>query len=255
MNVFARRLASAAAVLSAAVAFAPALGAQSLPDARDLILAYNKAVGGDAWKTRKSARMKATLEVPAVGMRAEIEAMNVFANKTYKMRTDIPGMGESMVGFDGTSAWAKDPVTGARVLSGAEGAQAAEEADPEASMRLSPNIVKSETIEKTNMNNTDCYKVKHTWKSGRITQDCFSAADGLIVASIIKQTTQMGEMEVTQLLSNYKDFGGIKRATTTSFQMMGQEIRTTVNSWEWDTVKPEEMEPPPDIKALLKKPN
>ena len=73
--------------------------------------------------------------------------------------------------------------------------------------------------------------------------------------SIVKQTTQMGEMEVTQLLSNYKDFGGIKRASTTSFQMMGQEIRTTVNSWEWDTVKPEEMEPPADIKALLKKPN
>ena len=110
-----------------------------------------------------------------------------------------------------------------------------------------------ETIEKTNMNSLDCYKVKHTWKSGRTTHDCFSVTDGLIVASVMKQTTQMGEIEVTQLLSAYKDFGGVKKASVTSLQMMGQEIRTTVVSWEWDTVKPEDMEPPADIKALLKK--
>ena len=111
----------------------------------------------------------------------------------------------------------------------------------------------SETVEKTNMNNVDCYKVKHTWKSGRITHDCFSVADGLIVATMMKQTSPMGEIEVTQLLNEYKDFGGVKRASTTSFSMMGQDIKTTVTSWEWDTVKPEDVEPPADIKALLKK--
>jgi len=253
MNVFVRRLGLAAAVLTMASAVAPSVNAQSLPDAKDLIQKYNKAIGGDAWKSHKSARMKATLEVPSAGMRANIEAMNVFSDRTYKMKTEIPGMGEMLAGFDGTTAWSKDPVTGARILSGPEGLQAAEEADPDASMRTSSNILKSETVEKTSMNNSDCFKVKHTWKSGRITHDCFSVSDGLIVASIIKQTTQMGEMEVTQLLSEYKDLGGVKRATLTTLQMMGQEIKTTVTSWEWDTVKPEEMEPPADIKALLKK--
>ncbi len=251
MNVFIRRLGLAAAALSLAVA--PRVSAQALPDAKDLIQKYTKAVGGDAWKAHKSARMKATLEMPAAGMKANIEAMNVFGDKTYLMKTEIPGMGEMQAGFDGKTAWAKDPVTGARLLSGAEGEQAAEEADPEASMRTSPNILKSETVEKTNMNSLDCYKVKHTWKSGRTTHDCFSVTDGLIVASVMKQTTQMGEIEVTQLLSAYKDFGGVKKASVTSLQMMGQEIRTTVVSWEWDTVKPEDMEPPADIKALLKK--
>jgi hypothetical protein len=250
MKVVVRRLGLAAASLSLVSTLA---GAQALPDAKDLIQQYAKAVGGDSWKAHKSARMKATLEMPAAGMRANIEAMNVFGDRTYKMRTEIPGMGEMFAGFDGTTAWSKDPVTGARILSGPEGEQAAEEADPEASMRTSPNIVKSETLEKTTMNNTDCYKVRHTWKSGRTTHDCFSVRDGLIVASILKQTTQMGELEVTQLLSEYKDFGGVKRATVTTLQMMGQEVRTTVTAWEWDTVKPEEMELPADIKALLKK--
>jgi hypothetical protein len=103
------------------------------------------------------------------------------------------------------------------------------------------------------MNNQDCYKVTHTWKSGRVSHDCFSVSDGLIVASIIKQTSPMGEMEVTQFLDEYKDFGGVKRASVTRLQRMGSEVRTTITSFEWDTVKPEDVEPPADIKALLKK--
>jgi len=250
MNVFVRRLGLAAVALSVASTVA---SAQALPDAKDLIQKYSKAVGGDSWKSHTSARMKATMEVPGAGMRADIQAMNIFASKMYLMKTEIPGMGELQAGYDGTTAWSKDPMSGARLLAGAEGESAAEEADPEAALRVSPNIVSSETVEKTSMNNADCYKVRHTWKSGRVTHDCFGVSDGLIVASIVKQTTQMGEMEVTQLLSEYKDFGGVKRATVTTVQMLGQEIKTTVTAWEWDTVTPAEMEPPADIKALLKK--
>jgi len=252
MNVFVRRLGLAAAALSVSLC-ATSLRAQSLPDAKELITNYNKAIGGDAWKSHKSARMKATLEVPSQGLKADIEAMNIFASKTYLMKTDLPGLGQMLVGYDGATGWSRDPVSGARVLAGMEAAQAAEEADPEATLRTSPNIVKSETVEKTNMNNQDCYKVTHTWKSGRVTSDCFSVATGLIVASIQKQTSPMGEMEVTQLLDEYKDFGGVKRASVSRVQMMGSEIKTTVTAFEWDTVKPEDMEPPADIKALLKK--
>jgi hypothetical protein len=218
-----------------------------------LIQNYGKAINGDAWKSHKSARMKATLEAPAQGMRADIEAVNVFATKTFLMKTDLPGLGQMVAGYDGQTAWSRDPMQGARLLTGMEADQAAEEADPEASLRTSPNIVKSETVEKTNMNNQDCYKVKHTWKSGRVSQDCFSVSTGLIVASIMKQTSPMGEIEVTQLLDDYKDFGGVKRASVTRLSMMGAEIKTTVTSFEWDTVKPEDVEPPADIKALLKK--
>ena len=254
MNVSVRRYSWAAAALAVSLLTSRA-NAQALPDAKELIAKYNKAVGGDAWKSHKSARMKATLEVPAQGMRAEIEAMNIFATKNYLMKTDLPGMGQMMVGYDGTTGWSRDPMSGARLLAGMEAAQAAEEADPEATLRTSPNILKSETVEKTNMNNQDCYKVTHTWKSGRVSHDCFAVSSGLIVASIQKQTSQMGEMEVTQLLDEYKDFGGVKRASVSRVQMMGTEIRTTINSFEWDTVKPEDMEPPADIKALLKKPD
>ena len=252
MIVSVRRLSLAVAVLALSVT--PRLDAQGLPDAKDLIAKYGKAVGGDAWKSHKSARMKATLEVPAASMKAEIEALHMFEDRTFFMRTTIPGMGEVLAGFDGTTAWSKEPMSGARLMTGAEADQAAEEADPAASLRQSANIVKSETLEKTTMNSQECYKVRHTWKSGRTSHDCFSVQDGLIVATEVKQVSPMGELDVTTLLSDYKDFGGIKRATVTTMQVMGSEVRTTVTAWEWDNVKPEEMELPADIKALLKKP-
>jgi hypothetical protein len=253
MNVFVRRLGLAAVSLSAL--FASTAAAQGLPAAKDLIARYNTETGGFAWKSHKSARMKATMEFPGIGMKADIEAANVFENKVYLMKMTIPGMGEAVSGFDGTTAWMKEPTMGARLLAGAEAEQIIEEADPESSMRTTPNITSSETVEKTTMNGKECYKVKHTWKSGRTTHDCFGVGDGLLVATTGKQTSAMGEIEVTQFFSEYKDMGGIKRATVMSGQMMGQELKTTLTSWEWDTVKPSDLEPPADIKALLKKGN
>jgi hypothetical protein len=251
MNVFARRLGLAAVSLS--TLFALPAGAQGLPAAKELIARYAKEVGGDAWKSHTSARMKATMEFPGIGMKADIEAVNVFANRAYMMKMSIPGMGEAISGYDGTTAWMKEPTMGARILTGAEAEQIVEEADPEASLRTTANIVSSETVEKTSMNGKDCYKVKHTWKSGRTTHDCFGVSDGLLVATMSKQTSAMGEMDVTQFYSEYKDMAGMKRATVMSGQMMGQELKTTLTSWEWDTVKPADTDPPADIKALLTK--
>ena len=117
MNVFVRRQAWAAAALAVSL-LAPRAGAQALPDAKELIAKYNKAVGGEAWKAHKSAKMKAVLEVPAQGVRAEIEAMNIFATKNFIMKTDLPGLGQMLAGYDGATAWSKDPMQGARLLTG-----------------------------------------------------------------------------------------------------------------------------------------
>ena len=252
MNAHARRLGSAAAAFVLAAVLAQAAGAQALPDAKELIQRYAHEVGGDAWKEHKSARMKATVELAAMGMRAEIEAVNVFPN-VFMTKMTIPGMGEIQSGYDGAVAWMKDPTMGARLLQGAEADQVAEEAEPEVATRTSAKIVSSETVEKTSMNGRDCYKVRHTWKSGRVTHDCFGLADGLLVATTAKQASAMGEMEVTTFHSEYRDFGGVKRATVMSASLMGTEMKTTVTSWEWDKVEAKDIELPADVKALIKK--
>jgi hypothetical protein len=224
----------------------------ALPPAREILERYGKAIGADAWKSHKSARMKAKMEMPAAGMSMEMEVVQVFP-RAFVQKLVMPGMGNVMSGFDGTVAWSMNPMEGPKVLAGMQAEGMKEDADPENAARMSAAIASSETVEKSNANGSECYKVKHTWKSGRTSFDCFSVADGLLLSTTRKEATSMGEMEVTQYYSDYKEVGGMKRATTISSQMMGQSMNITVTGWEWDNVDAKEVELPAEIKALVEK--
>ncbi|MEP7346717.1 MAG: hypothetical protein ABI877_15705 [Gemmatimonadaceae bacterium] len=240
--------------LVAAAFLAPTIArAQGLPPAKELIAKYVAATGADSWKTHKSSRMKATMDMPAQGMSAAMEVLHIYPNHVYT-KIDIPGMGMMISGFDGDNAWAVTPMTGPRVFSGPELEAMRTESDPAASYtRQSVEIASSETVEKTTIAGQECYKVKHTWKSGRVSFDCFSVADGLLIATQSKQTTPMGEIDMSATLGAYKDFGGFKRATTMTQEVMGQQQIFTISSWEWDNVDVKEMEVPAEIKAMLPK--
>jgi hypothetical protein len=239
-----------------AVAALPAVsavaGAQALPSAKDLIDKWAKETNAEGWKGHKSSRMKAAFDLPAMGMSANMEVVNVFP-MLMASKIDIPGMGEMRQGFDGTVAWATNPMQGPSLLTGPSLDAAKEDNDPSNYSRQSPAITASETVEKTTLGGAECYKVKHTWKSGKTSFDCFSVADGMITWSQAKSVTPMGEVETTSTYAAYKDWGGIKRATTTTIDQMGQQIIITMQGFEWDNVDPKELELPAEIKALTEK--
>jgi hypothetical protein len=252
-----RRVRRASTLLGlTALVLAPAAAqaqGSALPDARTLIAKYAQAVGGDAWKKHKSARMKATMDMGANGMTGTMEVVQLFPN-SFSSTLTLPGMGELRSGYDGTTAWSMNPMMGPQVLSGAQADAIREQADPESALRTSPNIVSTETVEKATMNGQECYKVKITFKTGNVTTDCYSVSDGLLVATMAKTATPMGDVESTTYSSNYKDFGGMKRATNLVSEAMGQRSTITITSWEWDNVEARELELPAEIKALVKKP-
>jgi hypothetical protein len=254
MLVTSRRGRRALLLLGLTSATAPAIaraqGAAALPPAKQIIDRYIKETGGNEWRKHKSGRMKATAEVPGAGT-ASVEVMAIFPTAVAQKMT-VPGLGDITNGWDGTMAWSVNPMMGPQILTGAQAEAMKEDADPENGMRVSPNIVSSETVEKASVNGVDCYKVKHTWKSGRVATDCYSVADGLLVSTTTKQATQMGEVETTQYVANYKEFGGVKRPTTITQEAMGQRMVLTITAWEWDNVDAKEVEPPAAVKALKK---
>ena len=237
-----------------ALAAMPALAtAQGLPSAKDLIDKWAKEVNATAWKGHKNAKSTATFEIPAAGISSTMTTMQSFDPPMSHSKVELPGMGEMRTGFDGKVAWQINPMQGPSILSGDMLTAQQEEGDPNNYSRQSAAIVSSETVEKVGSGDTECYKVKHTWKSGRNSFDCFGVSDGFIVWSQTKVKTEMGEMEVTTNFSEYKDFGGIKRASKTKLSQMGQEFIVTLKTWEWDSVDPKEFELPAEIKALVKK--
>lgn len=240
--------------VAALAAVMPALvQAQALPPAKDLIQKWATSVNASGWKGHKSSRTTASFDLPAMGMSAKMETAQMYSPAMSISRIDLPGMGEMRQGFDGTTSWSMNPMQGPTVMSKDIVEKQKEDADPDNYSRMSPAILSSETIEKTKLNDQDCYKVKHTWKSGRVSHDCFAVSDGMIVWSQTKTSTPMGEFDVVTTFSAYKDFGGVKRATTTTVDQAGQQFIITLQGWQWDVVDPKEFELPPEIKAIVEK--
>ena len=244
-----------AAALLTILAAAPvaAQATASLPPAKDLIGKFVAATNSASVMAKhQSVQSKGRFELPAAGVSGDLVISQARPNKTM-LRITVSSIGEIEQGFDGTTAWSINPMQGPRLLTGRELDAVREESSFGASSRQGPNVASAETVEKTEMNSEPCYKVKMVWKSGRETFDCYSVASGLLVASMGKQESPMGTIDVTNLVSDYKEFGGQKVATRLTQQVMGNEQVLIINSVEYDVVDPSTFDMPAAIKALVEK--
>ena len=249
----ARRFAAAAGLTMVATAPAAAQGSAALPPAKELIAKFVAATNATAIMAKhQSVRTKGRFELPAAGVSGDLEISQARPNKTM-MRINVSSIGQIEQGFDGTTAWSINPMQGPRLMTGRELDAVREESSFGTPSRQGPNVASAETTEKTEMNGEPCYKVKMVWKSGRETFDCYSVASGLLIASTGKQESPMGTIEVTNLISDYKDFGGQKVATRLTQQVMGNEQVLIINTVDYDAADPAAFEMPAAIKALVEK--
>lgn len=241
----------AVTVLAVASAGAQQPASSSLPAASVLVAKYASAIGAPAMMRAAEVTTKGGMTMSAAGITATFEMVQLAPNR-MQMVTTIPGVGAIQIGYDGTTAWSVDPMQGPRVLTGKEADEIREQADPRAAGRSPELFTSVQTVADTTMNSERCYLVKLTWKSGRETFDCYSAASGLIVASKSVQQTQMGAIPVTTVFSDYKKFGDFLIPTKTVNSMMGQEQVMTVSAVEVGTGAGVTIAAPAEIKALIK---
>ncbi|HEX5581800.1 MAG TPA: hypothetical protein VFX39_09500, partial [Gemmatimonadaceae bacterium] len=206
----ARSLRAVAAVALVLPAAAGAQGA-SLPSAESLVAKHVAAIGGEAAvRKHSSVRMTGTFELPAAGLRGELLVVGAAPNRNA-LTVVVPGVGELRSGYDGIGAWEFNPMVGARLVEGKEAARVTEDADYYGgALRRQPGIASRETVERTTLGGVPCYRVKVTWKSGRESHECYAVDGGLLVALQSTLEGPMGQMETTQILSDYKSFGGVK---------------------------------------------
>jgi hypothetical protein len=241
-------------VLVAALAATPAAGAAqqaALPEAGQLIARYVEAIGGrDAVLSRTNSRTTGTFEMPSVGLRGELEVLSARPNRLMT-RVTIPGLGVVRSGFDGTVAWDMNPMVGSRVLAGAELDAMKDQAHYLAAVRDASLLRSRQTVERTEIGGQPCYRVELVWNTGRESSDCYHVESGLLVATTMKQESPMGSVEVTTVVSDYKDFGGIKTPTRMEQEMMGQKQVMTITSVEYDVVGEDAFALPAEIRALV----
>lgn len=248
------RTARALALLAVvAVPAAPGVAAaQDLPAAKELVARYVTAIGGrDAILKYTSIRSTGFFEMPAAGLRGDLRIVQAKDGRT-SMRISVPGMGELAGGYDGTTAWSMNPMQGPRLLEGKELAQMKEDAGFLTMLRESPAIDSMVTVAQDTIGGEACYKVKVSYKSGRTSFDCYSAATGLLAGTISVQESNMGTVEVTTAMTEWKEFGGIRFATRMRQQAMGQEQVLGVDEVAFDS--PDDTQAfalPEPVKALV----
>lgn len=248
------RTTRALAVLAvlAAPAVPSAAAAQELPAAKDLVARYVTAIGGrEAVMKYSSIRSTGFFEMPAAGLRGDLRIVQARDGRT-SMRITVPGMGELAGGYDGTTAWSMNPMQGPRLLEGKELAQMQEDAGFLTMLRESPAIDSMATVAQDTIGGEACYKVKVSYKSGRTSFDCYSVATGLLAGTISVQESNMGTIEVTTAMTEWKEFGGIRFATRMRQQAMGQEQVLGVDSVSFDGAEDTQaFELPEPVKALV----
>jgi len=89
-------------------------------DAKLVLADYVKAIGDEkAWQKHKSVRIKRDVLIKNMNFKSQEETRMVQGGKLFST-SSMPGLGTFKRGYDGRSAWSEDPISGLRVLKGAE---------------------------------------------------------------------------------------------------------------------------------------
>lgn len=225
--------------------------AEALPDGRELVERHIEAIGGrEAVLAQTESIVRGEFAMPAAGMSGELMVASRPPNERVVV-IELPGIGEIRSGYRPELAWSIDPFMGPRLIEGEEFQLQAERMEPAALLR-DPEYVKSlETVELTEFDGQGCYRVAIEWHSGRTSHDCYAVDSGLLIAMETTEVSPMGEAETLSLLSDYESFGGVRLATETRIQTMGQEQVLTISEVKLEAPDDDLFELPPPIQTLV----
>lgn len=229
------------------------VAAQQLPAAKDLHARHVQAMGGaDMIKKHAMLHITGNFEIPAQGISGTMEIWSIAPDKMVTVQ-DIPGVGAMKSGYDGTVAWQINPMTGASVLTGKQLDQLKQQADLHAVLNTDKYIQSMETVEKTSFDAKDAYKVKVVTRTGEEYFEFYDATTGLNVGMTRNIESQMGPIEATTMIGDYKDVDGQLVPMKMRQSAMGMESIIVFNKVEFTGVDPTLFELPKEIKALTVK--
>lgn len=227
--------------------------APKLPAASAVLSRYTRAIGGEhAVRKYRSRRAVGRFELPAQGISGPIEMLAAAPNRMV-IRITLPGLGDMLRGYDGAIGWSVDPAVGPRVLSGRELQEAEYSADFYADIYRPADYASMTVVGRAAFEGHDCFTVKLVRPSGFESLEYFDVQSGLRIGGRMTSTSMMGSVpDVVTVFGAYRAFGGILTPVTATQRAMGVESVLTLDRIEYDTVRDDELKPPPAILALLK---
>jgi hypothetical protein len=225
-----------------------------LPKAETILDRYIEVTGGkQAYQNRKSEMATGTVDFAAQGIKGTLMRYAAEPDKSYAV-VDIEGIGKIETGTGNGIAWEKSLISGPRVVSGDEKAQALRENLFNADFNWRKLYPKVETSGIETVDGEECYKLILTPAEGHPQTAYYQKKSGLVVKMTTILVSSMGDIPVEAVMSNYKEFGGILMPTKITQKAAGQEVSRTIQSLKINQeFAPDRFDPPAEIKALLNK--
>jgi hypothetical protein len=224
-----------------------------LPPAKEVLEKFVKAIGGkEAFAKINSQRATGKFDMPAQGLGGEIEIFAMRPNKMFS-KAKLAGVGELLEGFDGKVAWTLNPLTGPMVLEGKALNEKREDADFNSMLHDEKEFQSMETVEVTQFNGKECYKLKLVKKSGREATEYYDTKTNLRSGHITTQESPLGPVTVTATVEEYTKFGDVLFESKVTQELAGIKQVITLSAMEFNKVAESVFELPAQIKPLIKK--
>ncbi|HEY2845053.1 MAG TPA: hypothetical protein VGJ09_15430 [Bryobacteraceae bacterium] len=250
-----RRVLGRVLIVALAASAAAAFAADPLPSAESVLDRYVQVTGGkQAYAKRKTEIAHGTLEYTSLGIKGSITRYAAEPDKYYAA-LEIEGLGKVEMGVSGSVAWENSALLGPRVKTGVERAEAIREGtmNSTANWRKMYSKVENQGIE--TIDGEECFKVVMTPAEGQPMVGYYQKKSGLQVKMTTVASTQMGDIPVELIASDYKDFGGILEPAKVTQKTGPQEFTITLDSVEANpSIPPAQFELPPDVRKLVSKP-
>jgi len=233
----------------------PALfAADPLPSAESVLDRYVQVTGGkQAYDKRKTEIAHGTLEYTSLGIKGTITRYAADPDKYYAS-LDIEGLGKVEMGVNGQVAWENSALLGPRLKSGVERAEAIREGSMNSTVNWRKLYPKVQNAGIETIYGEDCYKVIMTPAEGQPMIGYYQKKSGLQVKITTVSSTQMGDIPVELIASEYKDFGGILEPVKVIQKAGPQEFTITLERVEVNPViPPDKFALPAEIRKLVDK--
>lgn len=228
--------------------------ADPLPSAESILDRYVQVTGGkQAYAKRKTEIAHGTLEYTSLGIKGSITRYAAEPDKYYAT-LDIEGLGKVEMGVSGSVAWENSALLGPRVKTGIERAEAIREGTMNSTVNWRKLYPKVENQGIEMIDGEECFKVVMTPAEGQPMVGYYQKKSGLQVKLTSIASTQMGDIPVELIASEYKDFGGILEPAKVTQKTGPQEFTITLDSVEVNpAIPPGRFELPADVRKLVEK--
>lgn len=184
--------------------------AAKLPTAKEILDKYVAAIGGRAANEKiKTRSAKGTVELAPMGVKGTVESFAAAPGKTY-VKITLNGIGDIIDGFDGTSAWQINPLTGNRVKAGSELAQTKLSADFYRDINLDKLYGKLDVTGTEKVGDRDAYVVVATPTGLEPETFYFDTQTGLLLRTDATAVSPEGSQKTKTFFEDYREVDGVK---------------------------------------------